>query len=130
MKNSLGDVERYYTAKARHAPHVIAHYTAGARVIGLTDRQMQRHLAKLEQDNNHTNSPYAKPLHFVTMIANKEKNRSNQKGEAASEFKSVKIGQKSSPPCRGRRMAIMHHDDEETASMLVCMRTGLIHGIQ
>ena len=42
MKNSMGEVEKYYAAKMRQAPHVISYYTAGVRLIGLNDRQLEQ----------------------------------------------------------------------------------------
>ncbi|XP_074640153.1 uncharacterized protein LOC141898228 [Tubulanus polymorphus] len=78
IKNSLGEIERYYAAKSRHTPHVISHYTAGARLIGLTDRQIERTLARFEKAAKGTNSPYAKPLHFVTPDQGKKKTKASE----------------------------------------------------
>ncbi|XP_035668190.1 uncharacterized protein LOC118410538 isoform X1 [Branchiostoma floridae] len=66
---SLGDIERYYSMKRRLAPEVLSHFTAGARLIGLTERQLTRHMARLHKafklTDEERESPYAKPLPFV-----------------------------------------------------------------
>lgn len=59
---SLSEIERYYHNKARKAPHVVAHYAAGARVIGLTEKQMAAHLASLPFKCKKTDSPYSQPV--------------------------------------------------------------------
>jgi hypothetical protein len=62
---SLQEIERYYANKVRKAPHVIGHYTAGARLIGLTEKQMLKHFAALSATNaENEDSPYAQPLHI------------------------------------------------------------------
>jgi hypothetical protein len=44
---------------------VIGHYTAGARLIGLTEKQMLKHFAALSATNaENEDSPYAQPLHI------------------------------------------------------------------
>ncbi|XP_078693099.1 uncharacterized protein LOC144922872 isoform X1 [Branchiostoma floridae x Branchiostoma belcheri] len=66
---SFGDIERYYSMKRRLAPEVLSHYTAGARLIGLTERQLSRHISRLHAafklTDEERESPYAKPLPFV-----------------------------------------------------------------
>ncbi len=44
---------RYYKNKYRrvNAPHVVMHYAAGARLIGLTEKQLARHLERLQASN-------------------------------------------------------------------------------
>lgn len=44
---------RYYQTKYKKVkvPHVVAHYAAGARLIGLTDKQIAEHLENLKRVN-------------------------------------------------------------------------------
>ena len=63
IKQTLADLEK--TFKKIQAPHVISHYTAGARLIGLTTRQLEKAMKKMEKTAVKDDSPYAKPLHFV-----------------------------------------------------------------
>lgn len=62
--SSLSEIERYYNNKVRKSPHVVGHYAAGARLIGLTEKQMAKHLATLNSvtDGENNDSPYAQPL--------------------------------------------------------------------
>ena len=54
---------RYYHSKMRKAPHVVGHYAAGARLIGLTEKQIAKRLATLSASGGKDNdSPYAQPL--------------------------------------------------------------------
>ncbi|XP_013421474.1 uncharacterized protein LOC106181588, partial [Lingula anatina] len=76
LKNSVGEITRYYAQKARQVPHVISHYTAGARVIGLTDRQLARHLKDMQAIAKDQDSPYAKPLLFVVPAGSSAKKHS------------------------------------------------------
>lgn len=47
----------------RKSPHVVGHYAAGARLIGLTEKQMALHLATLNQSGDeNSDSPYAQPV--------------------------------------------------------------------
>ena len=47
----------------RKSPHVVGHYAAGARLIGLTEKQMAQHLATLNQSGDeNSDSPYAQPV--------------------------------------------------------------------
>lgn len=58
---------RYYNMKVRKSPHVVGHYAAGARLIGLTEKQMAKHLATLNVTGGQNNdSPYAQPLCMFT----------------------------------------------------------------
>ena len=65
MKHSLKEIERYYASKARYTPHVVGHYAAGARVEGLTDKELRKTWQDLSQASKGKNSPYAQPLNFV-----------------------------------------------------------------
>ena len=64
--------------QVRHAPHVISCYTAGARLIGLNDKQLERQLRKMQKAAKNEKSPYAKPLPFVTV--DKKKHKKNTSG--------------------------------------------------
>ena len=62
---------RYYHQKYKkvQTPHVIRHYAAGARLIGLSEQQIRRHLEQLRRSSMSNNkSPYAQPpyafMHF------------------------------------------------------------------
>ena len=58
---------RYYHSKMRKSPHVVGHYAAGARLIGLTEKQMEKHMATLSVTGDKDNdSPYAQPLRMFT----------------------------------------------------------------
>ena len=44
------------------SPHVVGHYAAGARLIGLTEKQMAKHWATLNvTGDKNASSPYAQP---------------------------------------------------------------------
>ena len=61
--SSMSEIERYYNSKVRKSPHVVAHYAAGARLIGLTEKQMAKRLATLSVSGGENNdSPYAQPV--------------------------------------------------------------------
>lgn len=51
----------------RKSPHVVGHYAAGARLIGLTEKQIAKRLATLNVTRGKDNdSPYAQPLCLFT----------------------------------------------------------------
>ena len=59
----MDGIYRYYNAKVHKSPHVLGHYAAGARLIGLTEKQMAQHLATLNQSGDeNSDSPYAQPV--------------------------------------------------------------------
>lgn len=60
--SSLTEIEWYYHKKERKYPHVVAHYAAGARVIGLTEKQLSIHLANLRFKYKAGDSPYCQPV--------------------------------------------------------------------
>lgn len=62
IKQTLADIEKTFR---KQAPHVISHYTAGVRLIGLTTRQLEREMKKMQKSAGKNDSPYAKPLMFV-----------------------------------------------------------------
>ncbi|XP_070570804.1 EF-hand calcium-binding domain-containing protein 3-like [Ptychodera flava] len=68
---AMDEIVGYYKTKYKKAqiPHVVGHYAAGARLIGLTEKQLVMHLEHLKRSNAGQNekSPYAQPLHiFIT----------------------------------------------------------------
>jgi hypothetical protein len=120
IKNSMGQFEQYY-AKARRVPHVIGHYNAGARLIGLTDKQMKRHLAKILKTSKGVKSPYAKPLQFVTLAASKSSENKRTTGRKnKGQFQSVSIGPEHATVRRERRQAVTleTHSDDEVALLV------------
>ncbi|XP_054758612.1 uncharacterized protein LOC129264684 [Lytechinus pictus] len=62
-------LERYFNTKYKRAqaPHVVMHYAAGARLIGLTEKQLAQHLDRLQESNEEYDykSPYAEPLRIM-----------------------------------------------------------------
>ena len=82
IKNSMGEIERYYASKMRQAPHVISFYTAGVRLIGLNDRQLELRLRKMQKEARGHDSPYAKPLPFVTVRPRKKKRDVRRRGRS------------------------------------------------
>ncbi|XP_038071507.1 uncharacterized protein LOC119740312 [Patiria miniata] len=71
---AMDEIVGYYKNKYRrvNAPHVVMHYAAGARLIGLTEKQLARHLEKLQASNqgNDLKSPYAQPLRIFLLGPN------------------------------------------------------------
>lgn len=65
MKHSIKEIERYYASKVRYTPHVVGHYAAGARVDGLSDKELRQTWKNLSLLNKGQDSPYAQPLNFV-----------------------------------------------------------------
>ena len=63
LKQTLADLEK--TLLKSQTPHVISHYSAGARLIGLTTRQLTQQMKKMQKTAANHDSPYAKPLMFV-----------------------------------------------------------------
>ncbi|XP_072046796.1 uncharacterized protein [Amphiura filiformis] len=67
----MDEIVGYYNTKYKRAqaPHVVMHYAAGARLIGLTEKQLVQHMKLLQQSNRENNyqSPYAQPLRFILM---------------------------------------------------------------
>lgn len=61
----------------KRQPHVIGHYAAGVRIVGLTDKQLARQMKKLQKTAKKHDSPYARPLPFVTLGPCKEFNKVN-----------------------------------------------------
>ncbi|XP_071941497.1 uncharacterized protein [Antedon mediterranea] len=68
MDELVGYFHKKY--KRMNAPHVVSHYAAGARLIGLTEKQLQEHLDRIRQSNrdNNYHSPYAEPLYLLHSV--------------------------------------------------------------
>ncbi|ESO88326.1 hypothetical protein LOTGIDRAFT_234643 [Lottia gigantea] len=62
--NRKSDLSELHAKKVEQ-PHVLSHYTAGVRLIGLTDKQLRLKLKKMQRAARSIKSPYAKPLNFV-----------------------------------------------------------------
>ncbi|CAH1790050.1 unnamed protein product [Owenia fusiformis] len=73
---SMNEIVGYFHTKYKkvQAPHVVGHYAAGARLIGLTEKQLVEHLELLKANNRGRNekSPYAQPLHILFTSANRD----------------------------------------------------------
>ncbi|KAJ8019644.1 Caltractin [Holothuria leucospilota] len=75
----MDEIVGYYNTKYKkaQAPHVVMHYAAGARLIGLTEKQLTEHLKKIQMSNSgNTTNPYAQPLYnvfFTPRKSNKKK---------------------------------------------------------
>ena len=63
---------RYYNSRGK-SPHVVGHYAAGTRLIGLTEKQMAKRLTALSISGcEKQDSPYAQPLcTFATDVPGK-----------------------------------------------------------
>lgn len=83
--HSINEIVGFYHTKYKRiqAPHVVGHYAAGARVIGLTENQLRRRLESLKARHaaGDNKSPYAEPLHIVfgTVV---RKNRPQSRAKA------------------------------------------------
>ena len=65
-------------SKKNSKPHVVDHYTAGARLIGLTEKQLAKHLAALNTaEGLKFESPYSQPVTYVIPVSNIRKTRLN-----------------------------------------------------
>ncbi|KAK3736135.1 hypothetical protein QZH41_004642 [Actinostola sp. cb2023] len=95
--HSLNEIVGFYHTKYKRiqAPHVVGHYAAGARLIGLTEFQLRKHMETLKARHaaGDENSPYAEPLHIVFGSVAKKK-RKKQKPQPK------KPGD--TPICRGK----------------------------
>lgn len=62
----LGSCSYFHSKyKRSQAPHVVGHYAAGARLIGLTEKQLQKHMESIRATNANSTSPYAQPLYTL-----------------------------------------------------------------
>nr|XP_022319155.1 uncharacterized protein LOC111121949 [Crassostrea virginica] len=93
LKRSLGEDFRYIT---RRQPHVLSHYTAGLRLIGLTDRQLALQMKRMQENVRNTDSPYAKPLQFVSRTTGMK--TMHKPGQYGNKAFSSKYKLKTTPP--------------------------------
>jgi len=79
--HSINEIVGYYHSKYKkvQAPHVIRHYAAGARLIGLSEQQIRRHLDKLRESSADDKSPYAHPPYSFYKYTKKERALSQKK---------------------------------------------------
>ncbi|XP_001637910.3 uncharacterized protein LOC5517849 [Nematostella vectensis] len=77
--HSINEIVGFYHTryKRTQAPHVVGHYAAGARLIGLTETQLRKHMEKLKANHaaGDEKSPYAEPLHIVFGTTSKKKRK-------------------------------------------------------
>merc|ERR1712224_1069872 len=75
--HSINEIVGYYHSKYKkvQAPHVIRHYAAGARLIGLSEQQIRRHLDKLRESSADDKSPYAHPPYSFYKYTKKRKQK-------------------------------------------------------
>lgn len=86
LKRSLGEDFRYIT---KRQPHVLSHYTAGLRLVGLTDRQLALQMKEMQENARNTDSPYAKPLQFVSPTTGRKMKAMHRPGQFGNkEFSS------------------------------------------
>ncbi|XP_067679054.1 uncharacterized protein [Haliotis asinina] len=65
LKRTLETIQKAHLARVNQ-PHVLSHYTAGARLIGLTDRQLANEMKRMQKSmKKQQGSPYAQPLQLV-----------------------------------------------------------------
>ena len=95
------EIVGYYSKKFRKVvknynmnkgAHVVGHYADGARLIGLTEKQIYRELKRLRMYSNLTdrekNSPYAQPLHLA-LLKSTNKTRKIRKPRRQNSSRSV-----------------------------------------
>lgn len=64
LKRTLENIQKALQNRVNQ-PHVLSHYTAGARLIGLTDRQLAVEMKRMHKSMKQQDSPYAQPLQLV-----------------------------------------------------------------
>ena len=118
MKNSLGDIERYYAQKMRQAPHVISSYTAGARLIGLSDRQLEQELRRMQKEAKGQDSPYAKPLPFVHFRKKSGKKSAKKKSKPSPQEKEAQPTKAPSEPSKAPSVESLEHHGDDDMTMI------------
>jgi len=85
--HSINEIVGYYHSKYKkvQAPHVIRHYAAGARLIGLSEQQIRRHLDKLRESSADDKSPYAHPPYSFYSNTTKAKKEPQKKKDVPSD---------------------------------------------
>ena len=98
--SSLTEIEWYYHKKERKYPHVVAHYAAGARLIGLTEKQLAIHLANLCFKYKAGDSPYCQPIWRLP----EEKNKTGmRKMKGKIKLKVIFHNSKNEEKCREKK---------------------------
>ena len=106
---------RYYHNKARKAPHVVAHYAAGARVIGLTEKQMAAHLASLPFKCAQGDSPYSQP---VCKLPEDESKRKKKKGRGKIRLRVKFQSSLKSTSSKGKKKNLRHQMQKDFANRM------------
>lgn len=85
--HSINEIVGYYHNKYKkvQTPHVIRHYADGARLIGLSEQQIRRHLDQLRRSANDSKSPYAQPPYAYFHLGNQDTGRGRVKLENITE---------------------------------------------
>ena len=91
----------------RQAPHVISSYTAGARLIGLSDRQLEQELRRMQKAAKDQDSPYAKPLPFVHVRKKTKKKPAATKKELPESKPETQA-----EPKKSASIESLEHEDE------------------
>ena len=90
----------------RKSPHVVGHYAAGARLIGLTEKQMALHLATLNQSGDeNSDSPYAQPVSLFSSPLKKMNHPTNGK---------IKLR------IVNKKFRVPENDDKQSTSQVTC----------
>ena len=96
----------------RKSPHVVGHYAAGARLIGLTEKQMAQHLATLNQSGDeNSDSPYAQPV--CLFISQATPGKVPRKGKIRLRIINKKLKDPSDTEVRsttGEKVCLCNHD--------------------
>lgn len=111
--------------------HVVGHYADGARLIGLTEKQIYRELKRLRMYSNFTkderNSPYAQPLHLALLKTSRPKSiRPPKRVNSARSCNSSNNSAKIAPTTRLQER--QHKADRERAQR--ALRRVSMTGIQ
>merc|ERR1712113_290540 len=117
--HSINEIVGYYHSKYKkvQAPHVIRHYAAGARLIGLSEQQIRRHLDKLRESSADDKSPYAIPAYSFYSNTMKAKTPTQKKKDSAAEgLPPLSDNLKMLVPNGGRgkiRLKFVFHDNDK-----------------
>ncbi|KAI8496129.1 hypothetical protein Bbelb_259700 [Branchiostoma belcheri] len=89
----IGEIVGYFRTKYNKAPHVVQHYAAGARLIGLTEKQLHMRLEDLHASSREHDSasPYAQPLNYKFWWPTLEKKKTKKKEKSHSRIHLVKF---------------------------------------
>ena len=83
---------------------MVAHYAAGARVIGLTEKQMAAHLASLPFKCAQGDSPYSQPVCKLPEEDSKRKKKGKGKGKIRLKVKFPNSLKSTSHKKKGRNL--------------------------